>query len=147
MLEQTNSIVSGNTGFTVGTTDPVVVTATKIDQSQASRVTLQVIDVDNNTITCDPVTTDVIRDPGKPVSQTYTGFPEEESIITIQNDTPGLTTLAIDVNHRRFQVGGLRDGEHRSIDVSTAMQEGDENTITLTGTGRPGGQASILISE
>jgi hypothetical protein len=146
VLEATNSTVDVPS-FTAGTTNPVVVTATKIDQSQASRVTLQIIDVANNTTTCDPVMTEVIRDPGQPVSQTLTGIPEKESLITIHNDAPGLTNLSIDVNGDHFEVAGLRDNEVRNVDVSDAMLPGDQNTIILTAKGKPGGQATILISE
>jgi hypothetical protein len=39
--------------FTVGTTDPVVVTSTKIDQSRPAHVTLVVTDVAGNVTTCD----------------------------------------------------------------------------------------------
>jgi hypothetical protein len=39
--------------FTFGTTDPVVVRSTKIDQSQPARVTLVVTAVAGNVTTCD----------------------------------------------------------------------------------------------
>ena len=39
--------------FTVGTTDPVVVSSTKIDQTQPARVTLLVTDLAGNVTICD----------------------------------------------------------------------------------------------
>jgi hypothetical protein len=48
--------------FTVGTTSPVVVTATKINQSLASTVVIRVTDVAGNSVTCDPVYTTLSAD-------------------------------------------------------------------------------------
>ncbi len=45
--------------FTVGTTSPVVVTATKINQSQSSTVLLRLTDLCGNTILADPVYTTI----------------------------------------------------------------------------------------
>jgi len=39
--------------FTVGTTDPVVVASTKIDQTKPARVTMLVTDLAGNVTTCD----------------------------------------------------------------------------------------------
>jgi hypothetical protein len=41
--------------FTPGTTSPVVVTATKIDQSKSASLALSATDVAGNTVSCDPV--------------------------------------------------------------------------------------------
>lgn len=59
-LAQINVLISNNVSinippFTVGTNDPVVVVATKLDQSQTSMVLLQAFDVAGNSIICDPV--------------------------------------------------------------------------------------------
>ncbi len=43
--------------FTPGTTDPVIVTATKIDPNLSSTLTLEVFDVAGHSTTCDPVYT------------------------------------------------------------------------------------------
>lgn len=43
--------------FTPGTTDPVIVTATKIDPNHSSTLTLEVFDVAGHSTTCDPVYT------------------------------------------------------------------------------------------
>lgn len=45
--------------FTVGTTSPVVVTATKVNQTLASTVLIRATDVAGNSITCDPVYTTI----------------------------------------------------------------------------------------
>ncbi len=59
-LAQINVLIANNASinippFTVGTNDPVVVVATKLDQSQTSMVLLQAFDVAGNSIICDPV--------------------------------------------------------------------------------------------
>lgn len=133
--------------FSVPTNDPVVVTATKILPDIPSRVKLEGIDAVGNVTTCDPVLTLVVREKGKPVSQTLTGIAQTESKITITNGTPGLSNLSITVNGKRFEAAGLKDNEVRTVDVSSAMKAGDSNTITLDARGKPGGSAAVVIHD
>jgi hypothetical protein len=132
--------------FEVGTTGPVVVTATKVDNSLPASLTFRATDVLENATLFDPVDLQIDRNTGKPVSQTLTGIPQAESKITIYNGNSGLTTLYIEVNGTQFMVAGLRNNEVRDIDVSAAMVEGD-NTITVEARGRPGGSATILVHD
>jgi hypothetical protein len=46
-----------------------------------------------------------------------------------------------------FEVSGLKDGERRLVDVSSAMRRGNNNTITLIAQGKADGTASILIAD
>lgn len=133
--------------FVVGTTGPIVVTATKINQSLAARVVLEVRDRAANITTCDPVITEQVRNAGKPVSHIFSGIPKAESKVTIYNSTPGLTNLSITVNGKKFEVAGLKDNEVRTVDVSSAMVEGNKNTIILEARGKPGGSAVIMIHD
>ena len=132
--------------FSVGTTSPVVVTATKIDNALSAWVTLGLRDVAGNVGFYDPVELEIERTTGKPQSQTLTGIPEAESLITIYNHNPGLTALFIEVNGTKFMIPGLRDNEVRNIDVSPVMAA-EDNTLTFQTHGRPGGSATILIHE
>ena len=132
--------------FTVGTTNPVVVTATKIDNAVTAWVTLKLSDVAGNIGFYDPVELEIERTTGKPQSETLTGIPRAESKITIYNGNPGLTTLYIGVNGTKLMVAGLRNKEVRDIDVSGAMAASN-NTITLEARGKPGGSATILIHD
>jgi serine protease len=148
-LAATNATVN-IPGFTTGTTNPVVVTATKMDNSISSSVSLQASDVAGNTTTppaCDPIMLEEIRSTGQPVSHTLTDIPEEENKVTVLNGNPGVTSLEINVNGKRFTVAGLSDGQEKTIDVSSVMVEGNNNTITVTAFGKPGGSASVLIHE
>jgi len=133
--------------FVAGTTGPVVVTATKIDQTFGSIVRLRVIDRAGNATECDPVATLVVREAGMPVSQTFGGIPQAESQVTIMNGSPGVTNLQVGVNGKRFAVAELKDGESRTIDVSSAMVAGNDNTVTLEARGRPGGGADVVIHD
>ena len=130
--------------FTVGTTDPVVVTATKIDQSKGSRVAFRVVDQAGNVALCDPILTLAVRETGKPVTQTLSDIPREESAVTVTNGSPGVRHLEVVVNGRKFNIGGLKDGAETTLDVSSAMTDGT-NTIVLRATGKPGGSAEVLV--
>lgn len=132
--------------FAVGTNNPIVMTATKINQSQTSRVEIRAVDVAGNVALCDPILTLESRRQGQPATQTVTGVPPQEDTVTISNGTPGLKNLDVVVNGIRFKVTGLHDGENRSIDISSALLDG-ANTIELTSFGKPGGWAHILIWE
>jgi hypothetical protein len=133
--------------FTPGTNVLLTVFGEKIDQSKSSQLELNVFDAAGNVTVCDPVFTVEIRENGEPVIVTFTELPEAESNITIENYAPGITNLAINVNGKKFQMAGLKDGEVRNIDVSSAMVAGYHNTMTLTASGKPGGSALVVISD
>jgi hypothetical protein len=132
--------------FTPGTTDPVIVRGTKIIQTQSSVVELRVTDVAGNVTVCDPVMTVVIRAAGKPETQRFTDIPRAEHLITVYNGDPGIQQLNVEVNGESFRALRLAHGDERQLDVAAAMRDGD-NTVTLTSTGRPGGEALVLISD
>lgn len=132
-------------GFDIPTTDPVVVTATKEDQSRAARVELRVVDAAGNCTYCDPVWTEVVRSTGKPLVETYTQLDETEDTVTIENGNPGLRNLEVVVNGRSYRAAGLRDGEIRTLDVSAALLPGKQNIFTLESLGRPGSSATVMI--
>jgi hypothetical protein len=147
VIEEKNATLSPSPGsFTPGTTEPFTITATKIDKAKPSRVELRVCDP-TQCIQCDPVIALVIREAGKPVSQTITELPEAENKVTIYNGSPGLRTLTVEVNGIKFQMAGLKDGEERAINISEALLPGRENVIILTGRGKPGGSADVMIHE
>ena len=106
-----------------------------------------IADVSGNVITCDPVLTLQVREQGEPVSQTFGNLPAAEHKVTVDNGSPGLTNLHVTVNGRQFVLSGLRDGERRILDVSSAMQPGNGNVIVLTAHGKPGGSAEVAIHD
>jgi hypothetical protein len=144
-VEVTNSTNAGVgvTPFTAGTTAPVEVNAFKVDPTAASEVALQVTDVARNVTNCDPILTTVSRGTG--VAQVFTGVSVADHVVQIANGDPGLRILAVVVNGQRFEVP-LRDGDSQSVDVSSAMQAGSANQITLIGQGGPNSSADLTIS-
>ena len=64
--------------------------------------------------------------------------------ITVTNRTPGVDKLEITVNGRKFVEDNLKDGEVRSLCVTSAMRNGANNSIYLVGYGKPGGSADLL---
>src|SRR5436305_4167520 len=131
--------------FTVGTTDPVTITATKIDQSQPARVEIKATDLAGNVAICDPIQTLMIRDGGRPEEQTFRSVPQAEGKITLNNGTPGLVNLDIFVNNVMFKVKNLGNGASQTLNVSSAMHAGSNNVVSMKATGRPGGWADIII--
>lgn len=146
-------VVTGSTNatvsippYTAGDTNPLVVTATKIDQTQGSSVALQVTDVAGNVANCDPALLNIDRHTGKPASMTVQGIAKSEHLIHIYNGTPGVSTLSVDVNGKHFQVSGLSAGQTVTIDIGAALTNGT-NSVTLTASGQPGGGVVAIVGD
>jgi hypothetical protein len=73
--------------------------------------------------------------------------PREENKIQIINGAPGLRTVTALVNGVTFKTTRLRNGEVRTIDVSSAMRAGNKNVIFLKGHGPQNGAATLVISD
>jgi hypothetical protein len=134
--------------FSVGTTDPVVVTSTKIDQTKRARIEIIATDLAGNSRVCDPIHTLVVRNVGngnETADLRSNDVPFAENKVTIMNGSPGLATLEVKVNGQKFKASGLKDGETRTLDISSAMQPGDNNVVGLKGTGKPGSFADVFI--
>jgi hypothetical protein len=146
VTEASNASVDVPT-YSPGTTDPVLVTATKLDQSTSSSVALQVIDQSGGITDCDPALISIGRESGVPRSVTLHQVARGESQVTIRNGLPGLTDLRLHVNGHVFIVGNLTDGQTRTVDISAAMRKGERNTITVQALGPRGSSATVLVSD
>jgi hypothetical protein len=131
--------------FTPGTADPLVVTSTKVDLTKSAQTQITVFDLGGNKVTCDPIDYMVIRDAGKPETVTHTDVPEAEGVVTLTNGTPGVKRVEIVVNGQEFVVNALTDGEVVTVDVSSAMQPGDTNTVSITARGGTASSVHVLI--
>lgn len=130
--------------FIPGTTEPITVTSTKIDQTQRARIEIRATDGAGNVAICDPIHLIVVRDSGKPVEEINTDVPRAEDKVTIRNGEPGLSNLDILVNGVRFKVTGLKSGEETTVDISSAMHDGN-NIVNLEGRGKQGSWAEVII--
>jgi hypothetical protein len=133
--------------FTVGTTDPVTITATKINQNQSAHVTIVVTDLAGNTVTCDPVITLVQRSSTTDPQGSKSLVDQAENKLLIMNSTPGLKNLEVTVNGTKLKVTGLKDGENRTLDLSGAMVPGSKNSITVKGHGPVNSSAMVVVSD
>ena len=134
-------------GFTPATTDPVIVRATKINNSSGSTLALRVTDGASNVTECDPVDVTVARDPGTPQTTRLTGIPAAERWVDVNNQASGLTNLRVVVNGKAFEVAGLADDTMRRIDIGSAMKPGNANVVELIPLGKPGGSAWVLVHD
>jgi len=71
--------------------------------------------------------------------------PGEAHLLTVQNTTPGITNLQIEVNGERVGNVQLADGETRTVEIGAPLRPGEDNTVVLTATGKPGGSAVAII--
>jgi len=131
--------------FTVGTNDPVVLSSTKIDQTQRARVEARVTDLAGNVKICDPILVLAVRESGQSLTDSMADVPRAEDKVTITNGKPGVATVEVLVNGKKFKASGLKDGEVRTLDISSAMVPGDINSLQLKATGKPGGSANVMI--
>jgi hypothetical protein len=149
-LNEISVIEADNAGVTVpsfsnGSTEPIVITATKINQSLPSQVKLAVGDLAGNCTLCDPILTHVLTGKGNGREQTFSNVDAVDRMVTITNGNPGLQSFEILVNGRKFRLAKLKTNETRTIDVSRAMLPGAQNVLTLRGNGNPGSQADVII--
>lgn len=135
-----NNAIVNVPSFTEGTNNPVIVTATKVNPAQASQVQLRVEDMAGNVKFCDPVLATALASR----RMTFRKLPRAERYVTIENGSPGLRSLRLVVNGRRFVIR-LSPGVRRTVDVGSALRRGSRNTISVRGTGSRGASAEILI--
>ena len=72
------------------------------------------------------------------------GILQSEHFLDIVNGTPGLTNLGIEVNGKHLEAG---HPALQTIDIGSALHEGNTNTITVTGKGKPGGTAWVIVAD
>jgi len=147
VVTESNNATTPAPSFTPGTTSPVVVTATKIDQSQGAQVALQVTDMAGNVTNCDPILTAISRDEAHPTVVTATGIGQSEHLVHIYNGDPGLSHLIIRVNGVKVNERDLEPNEQRVVDIASALQSGSDNTVTFTARGEQRGDATIVIAD
>ena len=133
--------------FNPPSTQSLVVSAVRINTSVSAQLIVVGTDLFGNTVTCDPVITEVTKLRHERGIQTFTDLPFAEHIVTVENDEPGLRALDVIVNGIEFRVRNLRNRERQVLNVRSAMRPGNDNTITLIPRGRRGESATVTISD
>jgi hypothetical protein len=98
----------------------VLVTATKVDQTQSSDVAFLVTNVAGFKTSCDPVDFTVTLD-GLTERHVFRSVNPAEHYIRITNGTPGVRQMTFFVNGHSFPIPALHDGETYSLDIGSAM--------------------------
>lgn len=145
--------------FAFGTTSPVMVIGTKVDQSQTSTFTLLVNDTTNrNPVSCDPVDL-TLKLQGSAETHVFRRLKSSEHYVRIVNGSPGVKHMRFRVNGRSFEINGLRDEESAVLDIEFAVSTASpaaftrrprgaaDNIVELSADGAPGDSASILIGD
>jgi hypothetical protein len=137
--------------FPQPTTGLVTVSAARINSSKSAQLTVTATNAAGATVTCDPISTVVSSlswNAGLNGLQTFSNLSSTDHIIEITNGNPGLQFLAVVVNNIPFIEWNLTNGQAMTVDVSSAMQSGNNNTIVLAGIGfSQGATAQVVISQ
>jgi hypothetical protein len=132
--------------FTVGVTTPVVVTATKVNQSQGSEVSFILTNTAGKTTSCDPVDF-TAQIENRMETHVFRSFSNSEHYVRILNGTPGLRRIAFRVNGTLLPESHLADGETTVLDIGPATHEGPNNIVLMHASGKAGASAYILIGD
>jgi hypothetical protein len=130
--------------FIPGTTEPVTVTSTKIDQTRRARIEIRATDGAGNVAICDPIHLVFARGSGQPLKDVLVDVPRQENKVTIRNGKPGLASLELRINGIKYKVTGLRRGEERTVDISRLLTL-EKNTISLLGRGPKESWAEVIV--
>lgn len=146
-IVETSNVALVTPLFVEGTTDPVVVTATKIDQTRLSRVVIRACAVNDCCQSADPVITllEIPEGSGR-VKQTFADVPKEENYVMVRNGIHGLKRLFIEVNGERLEPLRLKDDDEVTFQIPSLMML-ESNTITLMGFGKAGSSALVVMAD
>jgi hypothetical protein len=132
--------------FTIGATTPVIVTATKVNQSQSSEVSFIVSNTAGKSTSCDPVDF-TAQIENRMETHVFRSLSSSEHYVRIVNGTPGLRRIAFRVNGTLFPESHLADGETTVLDIGPAVQESPNNIVLMHASGKAGASAYILIGD
>ncbi len=133
--------------FPYGTTDPVVVRATKITDDLAAGIELRATDANGNAVTCQ-LTFVAIGRPGEfPHDQKIPDIPRAQHFVSFQNGTdPGLRRIHVKVNGIFFKHGQLAPGARATFDIASAMTNG-VNRVAVDIDGNKGATAIVIFHD
>jgi hypothetical protein len=126
-------------------TKKVVLWATRAIAGPAA-VNVIAIDECGRGVSFDPIITTVEVLSGTSVQQRFEGLLSAEHFLNVVNGSPGLERLEININGRVFAVN-LTDGQRVASDLRSAMREGTDNVVILTGHGPVGSSAFVTLTD
>lgn len=136
---------SSYTDLPIGTTK-VFLVATKNTESSQAVVNPEVRDFCGTWTYFDPILTTVEVLAGNVVQQRFEGLLAAEHYLMVANGTPGLERLDVNINGRVF-TAPLTAGQRVSADLRSAMREGTDNVVLLTGYGPVGASAFVTLTD
>jgi hypothetical protein len=135
--------------FSSGSKTSLIVKGIKINQTQKSRLELEVKDVAGNITLCDPVIVNLKIDEGNTWGRTsvnLTDIPDVEGQIRIDNGVPGASVVRIKVNDGDTRAINLAPGAITEHDVSADMGRGS-NSASIVMHGAPGSSAIVMFHD
>jgi hypothetical protein len=147
LAKAVNSTVAGLPKFfSPPNKSPILLTATKIDQTKPAQFAFSVCTPDECCCELDPIFTVLKLSTGRWVRQTFADVPKAEHFLTVTDGNPGLARLHIWVNSKHAATLRLKDNETQNIDLAAVMTE-QKNTISLVGMGELGASAAVNIVD
>jgi hypothetical protein len=146
LVNATVSIPSFANGVLSPPNAPLVVRATKVDQTQGAQLGLEVVNAAGSITDCDPVAV-AVGGRGEPRTVTVKSVKPKEHFLVIYNGSPGIRNLQVKVNRFTWEVRELKPGEVRTLDIARALNARGTNTVKLTAQGSPNGHAMVLLSD
>jgi hypothetical protein len=126
----------------------ITVRAVKLNAAQKARVELRVADAAGNFVICDPVIANLeVKNGRAPLIRTFTGIPQAERYVTLQNGAPGLTQATLSVNGRVVSNGFLTNGQTVSLDIARWLRPGDRNVVRISARGPRASTAVLTIGD
>jgi hypothetical protein len=123
----------------------VVVHAAKVDVSRSARVELRAVDASGNARVGDPVIAN-LEVKQRHLDRTYKNLPRHEHYVTLENGTPGLTSVKLWVNGKRIHAGTLADSAVLRLNTAAWMTK-PKNTVRIQAEGPAGATAVLLIGD
>jgi autotransporter-associated beta strand protein len=124
----------------------LLLVAVKVDGGQPAAVNVIVMDKCGRGKSFDPIITTLEVLSGNKVQQRFEGLLSAEHYLNVINGSPGLTRLEVNLNGRVFALN-LTDGQRVASDLRSAMREGTDNVVILTGYGAVGSSAFVTLTD
>lgn len=140
------TFVGASAGLPTGATRLELV-AQKVNAGQTAVVNVLVDDACGGKGGFDPVVAQLEVKQGGVARQSLSDIPSAEHYVRIINGTPGLNWACLMVNSNLFVLNSLVDGQDLTLDIGSALGEGDTNVVTLCGQGVAGASALITIGD